>query len=162
MTLIIFSGYDVNEFFSWEAIQNGLVPNEIAVLRYLDAVGVSKYLSEDPCQAIKYPYTTLGTRWNNCKFTYFSLIESTNVLQFFPIFKKFPKRNTLVKAFKIIPEIRIFRLTFTMFQRIEKIFTTILHSKHLLILIYSKTCAKRPLSKRPKIVFQDQLSLNAG
>ena len=27
---------------------------------------------------------------------------------------------------------------------------------------YSKTCAKRPLSKRPKIVFQDQLSLNAG
>ena len=27
---------------------------------------------------------------------------------------------------------------------------------------YSKTCAKRPLSKRPKIGFQDQLSLNAG
>ena len=27
---------------------------------------------------------------------------------------------------------------------------------------YSKTCLKRPLSKRPKIVFQDQLSLNAG
>ena len=27
---------------------------------------------------------------------------------------------------------------------------------------YSKTCVKRPLSKRPKIVFQNQLSLNAG
>ena len=28
--------------------------------------------------------------------------------------------------------------------------------------VYSKTCVKRPLSKIPKIVFQDQLSLNAG
>ena len=27
---------------------------------------------------------------------------------------------------------------------------------------YSKTCVKRPLSKRPKIVFQYQLSLNSG
>ena len=27
---------------------------------------------------------------------------------------------------------------------------------------YSKTCVKRPLSKRPKIGFEDQLSLNAG
>ena len=27
---------------------------------------------------------------------------------------------------------------------------------------YSKTCVNRPLSKRQKIVFQDQLSLNAG
>ena len=27
---------------------------------------------------------------------------------------------------------------------------------------YSKTCVKEPLSKRPQIVFQDQLSLNAG
>ena len=27
---------------------------------------------------------------------------------------------------------------------------------------YCKTCVKRPLSKRQKIVFQDQLSLNAG
>ena len=27
---------------------------------------------------------------------------------------------------------------------------------------YSKTCVKRQLSKRPKIGFQDQLSLNAG
>ena len=27
---------------------------------------------------------------------------------------------------------------------------------------YSKTCLKRPHSKRPKIGFQDQLSLNAG
>ena len=28
--------------------------------------------------------------------------------------------------------------------------------------MYSKTCVKRPLSKRPKIGFQDNLSLNAG
>ena len=28
--------------------------------------------------------------------------------------------------------------------------------------VYSKTCVKRPLSKRPKFGFQDQLSLNAG
>ena len=28
--------------------------------------------------------------------------------------------------------------------------------------MYSKTCVKLPLSKRPKIGFQDQLSLNAG
>ena len=27
---------------------------------------------------------------------------------------------------------------------------------------YRKACVKRPLSKRPKIGFQDQLSLNAG
>ena len=27
---------------------------------------------------------------------------------------------------------------------------------------YSKTCVKRPLSKRPKFGFQNQLSLNAG
>ena len=27
---------------------------------------------------------------------------------------------------------------------------------------YSKTCVKQPLSRRPKIGFQDQLSLNAG
>ena len=27
---------------------------------------------------------------------------------------------------------------------------------------YSKTCLKRPLSKRPNIDFQDQLPLNAG
>ena len=27
---------------------------------------------------------------------------------------------------------------------------------------YSKTCVKQPLSKRPKNVFQDQLSFNAG
>ena len=28
--------------------------------------------------------------------------------------------------------------------------------------MYSKTCVKGPLSKRPKIGFQDRLSLNAG
>ena len=30
------------------------------------------------------------------------------------------------------------------------------------MLTYSKTCLKRPLSKRSKIGFQDQSSLNAG
>ena len=30
------------------------------------------------------------------------------------------------------------------------------------LFLYSKTCVKWPLSKRPKIGFQDQLSLNAG
>ena len=29
-------------------------------------------------------------------------------------------------------------------------------------LLYSKTCVKQPLSKRPQIGFQDQLWLNAG
>ena len=29
-------------------------------------------------------------------------------------------------------------------------------------LIYSETCLKQPLSKRPKIGFKDQLTLNAG
>ena len=32
----------------------------------------------------------------------------------------------------------------------------------LFFLTYSKTCMKRSLSKRPKIGFQDQISLNAG
>ena len=32
----------------------------------------------------------------------------------------------------------------------------------LMVKTYSKTCVKWPLSKRPKIGFQDQLSLNAG
>ena len=32
----------------------------------------------------------------------------------------------------------------------------------LMVSNYSKTCVKRPLSKRPKIGTQDQLSLNAG
>ena len=31
-----------------------------------------------------------------------------------------------------------------------------------LMSLYAKTCLKRPLSKRLKIGFQDQLSLNAG
>ena len=31
-----------------------------------------------------------------------------------------------------------------------------------MVKLYSKTCLKQPLSKRLKIVFQDQLSLNAG
>ena len=30
------------------------------------------------------------------------------------------------------------------------------------ILKYSRTCVKRPLSKRPQLGFQDQLSLNVG
>ena len=32
----------------------------------------------------------------------------------------------------------------------------------MMIWFYSKTCVKRPLSKRPKIGFQDRLSLYAG
>ena len=35
-------------------------------------------------------------------------------------------------------------------------------SSVLYVLVYSKTCIKRPLSNRPKIDFQDQLSLNVG
>ena len=34
--------------------------------------------------------------------------------------------------------------------------------KLVLEIKYSKTCIKRPLSKRPKVGFQDQLLLNAG
>ena len=34
--------------------------------------------------------------------------------------------------------------------------------KNFIKIMYSKTFVKRPLSKRPKIGFQDQLSLNAG
>ena len=40
-----------------------------------------------------------------------------------------------------------------------------LHIKNLQAVylgMYSKTCLRRPLSKRPKIGFQDQLLLNAG
>ena len=38
-----------------------------------------------------------------------------------------------------------------------------LQRTHILYIeIYSKTCLKRPLSKRQKIGFQDQLLLNAG
>ena len=33
---------------------------------------------------------------------------------------------------------------------------------HFFVKLYSKTCVKRPLSKRQKIGFEDQLSLNAG
>ena len=32
----------------------------------------------------------------------------------------------------------------------------------IIYITYSKTCVKRPLSKRPQIGFQDKLSLNAG
>ena len=35
-------------------------------------------------------------------------------------------------------------------------------TKEYVDLEYSKTCVKRPLSKRPKNGFQDQLSVNAG
>ena len=37
-----------------------------------------------------------------------------------------------------------------------------MHLQSRKCLSYSKTCVKWPLSKRQKIVFQDQLSLNAG
>ena len=43
----------------------------------------------------------------------------------------------------------------------KKIFT-ILHSKFLFVITYSKTCVKQPLSERPQIGCLDQLSLNAG
>ena len=33
---------------------------------------------------------------------------------------------------------------------------------NFIIIKYSKTCVKRPLSKRPQIGFEDQFSLNAG
>ena len=36
------------------------------------------------------------------------------------------------------------------------------HSNHMVFSTYSKTCLKQPLTKRSKIGFQDQLSLNAG
>ena len=45
-----------------------------------------------------------------------------------------------------------------LFRCIESLF----HAKIMQFLVYSKTCVKRLLSKRPKIGFQDQLSLNAG
>ena len=34
--------------------------------------------------------------------------------------------------------------------------------QRFVLIYYSKTCVKWPLSKRPQIVFQYQLSLNAG
>ena len=34
--------------------------------------------------------------------------------------------------------------------------------KGFLLVIYSKTCCKRPIKKKIKICFQDRLSLNAG
>ena len=39
---------------------------------------------------------------------------------------------------------------------------TVVDRHRLKVRLYGKTCVKRPLSKRPKIGFQDQLSLNAG
>ena len=35
-------------------------------------------------------------------------------------------------------------------------------AQHMQVYLYSKTCVKRPLSKRPRIGFQDQLSFNAS
>ena len=37
-----------------------------------------------------------------------------------------------------------------------------LASKAQFLYYYSKTCVKRPLAKRPKVVIQDPLSLNAS
>ena len=37
-----------------------------------------------------------------------------------------------------------------------------IHVQPYFLSIYSKTCLKRPLSKRPKIGFKDQLLLNEG
>ena len=44
----------------------------------------------------------------------------------------------------------------------EKTPNTNSHTTTRTQLKYSKTCVKRPLPRRPKIGFQDQLSLNAG
>ena len=42
-------------------------------------------------------------------------------------------------------------------------FAKIISRRHMQVyLYYSKTCVKRPLTKRTKIGFQDQLLLNAG
>ena len=40
----------------------------------------------------------------------------------------------------------------------------VIYGKEVTLFLYSKTCVKRPLSKRPKIGFRDQLhvSLNTG
>ena len=35
-------------------------------------------------------------------------------------------------------------------------------TKYMCFTVYSKTCVKQPLSKRAKIGFQDQISLNVG
>ena len=48
------------------------------------------------------------------------------------------------------PLVYIGNITKWYFSQLRKMYT------------YSKTCVKRPLSKRPKIGFQDQLLLNAG
>ena len=40
--------------------------------------------------------------------------------------------------------------------------TLIISLRQSVVIKNSKTCVKRPLSIRPKICFQDQLSLNAG
>ena len=55
----------------------------------------------------------------------------------------------------------------TFLSRMKKSFTNINHIHNYICcentcLYSSKTCVKWPLSKRPKIGFQDQLSLNAG
>ena len=42
------------------------------------------------------------------------------------------------------------------------LFAMLLFPKRKVSNIYSKTCLKGPLKKRPKISFQDRLSLNAG
>ena len=40
--------------------------------------------------------------------------------------------------------------------------TAFMQVRWFLEYLYSKTCVKWPLSKRPKVVFQDQLLLDAG
>ena len=54
-------------------------------------------------------------------------------------------------------------MRFYIFFTISYIGTFKVAKYHATVLIeYSKTYVKRPLSKRPKIGFQDQLSLNAS
>ena len=56
-----------------------------------------------------------------------------------------------------------FRALLTFFRScLKNRFRASLGTHMTMVSQYSKTCVKRPLSKRPKIGFQDQLSLNAG
>ena len=61
------SDYSLETFFSWDNIQNGLLPNELDILRYLDAVGISKFLQEQPCLRDVYPFAKREPYWTNCK-----------------------------------------------------------------------------------------------
>ena len=65
----------------------------------------------------------------------------------------FKAKKKIISIFHFL-SIQIFYLT--------SIMSIMKSSFNSLSTLYSKTCVKRPLSKRQKICFQDQLSLNAG